>query len=100
MFHDNRRLCTIVYLSCLGGTFVVIFIPLPGVLKLITLLLLTITQFTSSLWYSLSYVPYGRRTFLRILKSTLGIQDDSSSSGGIAGYTGIQLGGGGGGGGQ
>ena len=84
-----------MYLSCLGATFVIIFVPLPGPLKLVVLLLLTVTQFCSSVWYSLSYIPYGRRTALRMLKNALGINDSSASE---AGYLGIQFGGGGGGG--
>jgi len=65
---------------------VIIFVPLPGTLKLITLLLLTITQFCASIWYSLSYIPYGRRTALRMLKNSLGIEDSSGYS-----NVGIQL---------
>jgi predicted membrane channel-forming protein YqfA (hemolysin III family) len=79
MFDEKRRITSIVYLSCLGSTMVVVFLPLPGSLKLITLLLLTITQFSASVWYSLSYVPYGRRTLLRFAKNRLGLEESDYS---------------------
>jgi hypothetical protein len=75
MFDEKRRLTSIVYLSCLGSTMVIVFLPLPGAIKLITLLLLTLTQFCASVWYTLSYVPYGRRTMLRFIKSRLGLEE-------------------------
>jgi hypothetical protein len=64
-----------VYLSCLVASLVVIFIPLPGALKLIVLLLLMITQCGASIWYSLSYIPYGRRTATRCIKRQLGLSE-------------------------
>lgn len=64
---------------------VVIFVPMPALLKLILLLLLTVTQFCASLWYTLSYIPYGRKTALRMIKNALGI--DESSYAGILGST-------------
>lgn len=87
MFDATRRETSIIYLSCLGLTLLTIFIPMPGPLKLFLLLSFTITQFCASVWYSLSYIPYGRRTAMRFLKSTLGLEDDNSAS--AAGYTGL-----------
>lgn len=90
MFDEKRREVATVYLSCLVATFVVIFIPLPNVLKLVLLLLLTLTQFCASTWYSLSYIPMGRRTALRILQRMMGIEETSSYSnifGGSGGAT-------------
>ena len=81
MFDETRKDTSTIYLSCLGLTLVIIFIPMPGALKLLLLLSLTITQFCASLWYSLSYIPYGRRTALRFLKNSLGIEEASSYSG-------------------
>lgn len=89
MFDATRRETSIVYLSCLGLTLLTIFIPMPGPLKLFLLLSFTITQFCASLWYSLSYIPYGRRTAMRLIKSTLGLEDESSAS--AAGYTGLGI---------
>jgi hypothetical protein len=62
----------------LGATLVVIFVPLPGAIKLVTLLLLTMTQFSASVWYSLSYIPYGRATALKALKRIVGIEEEPS----------------------
>lgn len=95
MFDDNRKLTSIVYLSCLVATLVVVFIPLPWAVRLFTLLALLITQCGASFWYSLSYVPYGRRTVTRMLKRALGL-DDSSPSEGWAGIPGLGGGGAGG----
>jgi len=81
MFDETRKDTSTIYLSCLGLTLVIIFIPMPGALKLLLLLSLTITQFCASLWYSLSYIPYGRRTALRFLKNSLGIEETSNYSG-------------------
>lgn len=80
MFDDKRRPTTTIYLGCLASTLVVIFIPLPGLLKLLVLLMLMITQFCASTWYSLSYVPFGRRTALRVLRNIIGIEESNSSS--------------------
>jgi uncharacterized membrane protein len=85
MFDEKRRITSTVYLSCLCSTLVIVFLPLPGSLKLITLLLLTVTQFCASVWYTMSYVPYGRRTMLRFIKNTLGIEE--------ADYANVTLGG-------
>lgn len=86
MFDEKRRETSMLYLGCLTATLVVIFIPLPGSLKLLMLLILTFTQFAASVWYSLSYIPFGRRTALRVIKRIIGIEDTSD-------YAGIQLGG-------
>lgn len=86
MFDKHRRDTSIVYLSCLVLTLLFVFIPMPGPLKLILLLLLMMIQFCASIWYSLSYIPYGRRTVTQCAKRQLGIEDASSS-----GYTNITL---------
>ena len=75
MMDERRRLTAITYLSCLVATLVVVFIPLPWALKLGTLIILLITQCASSFWYSLSYVPFGRRTVKRIAFRMLGLNE-------------------------
>lgn len=75
MFDDRRRQTSIVYLSCLGLNLLVIFLPLPAPVKLITLLILMMVQFCASVWYTLSYVPYGRRTATSFLKRQLGLAE-------------------------
>eukprot|EP00526_Cylindrotheca_closterium_P029586 CAMPEP_0113640802 /NCGR_PEP_ID=MMETSP0017_2-20120614/21416_1 /TAXON_ID=2856 /ORGANISM="Cylindrotheca closterium" /LENGTH=188 /DNA_ID=CAMNT_0000552105 /DNA_START=54 /DNA_END=617 /DNA_ORIENTATION=+ /assembly_acc=CAM_ASM_000147 len=67
LFDDTRRQTSIVYLSCLGATLVVVFLPIQWVLQLFILICLLITQCLSSFWYSLSYIPYGRRTVARVV---------------------------------
>ena len=59
----------------MAGNLTVIFIPLPGPLKLILLLIGMMVQFGASVWYTLSYIPYGRRTALKFLKRTLGLDE-------------------------
>jgi len=79
MFDEKRRYTSIVYLSCLVSTIVIVFIPIPveyGAIKLLLLVLLLIAQFCASLWYTLSYIPYGRRTFMRMLKGAFGIEEE------------------------
>jgi hypothetical protein len=75
MMDEKRRVTSITYLSCLGGTLVVVFLPLPWAPKLFTLICLVITQCGASLWYSLSYIPYGRRTVLNVIKRTFGLNE-------------------------
>jgi hypothetical protein len=84
MFDETRRETSIVYLSCLVATLLVVFLPLPGTIKLILLLLLMMTQFGASLWYTLSYIPYGRRTFLRVVQRALALDE-------TADYSNVQL---------
>ena len=73
MFDQTRYVTSVVYLSCLVSTLILIFIPMVGGLKLLLLLIFTLSQFVASCWYSLSYIPYGRRTALRLIqKYTIG----------------------------
>mmetsp|Transcript_12536 Transcript_12536/g.34785 ORF Transcript_12536/g.34785 Transcript_12536/m.34785 type:complete len:206 (-) Transcript_12536:46-663(-) len=78
MFDAKRYFTSMTYLGCLCATLVLLFIPMPHSLKLLLLVLLTLCQFIASCWYSLSYIPYGRRTALRIIKKVLGVQGDYS----------------------
>ena len=75
MFDERRRITAILYLSCLGSTLVVVFLPLPSALKLFLLILLLLTQCGSSFWYSLSYVPFGRKTVLKVFKRMFGLNE-------------------------
>ena len=61
------------------GNLIIVFLPLPASLKLILLLTGMLIQLTASVWYTLSYIPYGRRTAIRILKGALGGSWDESS---------------------
>jgi Got1/Sft2-like family len=73
MFDERRKLTATVYLSCMVATLVVVFLPLPWASKLATLVLLLLTQCGASFWYSLSYIPFGRRTVKKIIFRMLGI---------------------------
>mmetsp|Transcript_19307 Transcript_19307/g.22215 ORF Transcript_19307/g.22215 Transcript_19307/m.22215 type:complete len:202 (+) Transcript_19307:141-746(+) len=73
MFHKKRKVTTIVYLSSLLVTLVVAF--LPGIeenLRLLLLVVLLIVQVFSSLWYSLSYIPFARKAVSKCFKNTFG----------------------------
>ena len=85
MFDEKRYLTSVTYLSCLAATLIIIWIPMPGLLLFFLVLGLTMAQFCASTWYSLSYIPYGRRTALRLIKRTLSIEESN--------YSGIQIGG-------
>lgn len=68
MFHENRLWTTIIYLSSLFITLIFCVIPdIPKAMRLIILILLLFLQLFSSLWYSLSYIPFARRAVLRWL---------------------------------
>lgn len=88
MFDDKRKMVTTVYLSCLATTLVVTFLPLLWALKLALLIALLITQCGANIWYSLSYVPYGRKTALRFVKKFLGINNSNNNGEGIMGLGG------------
>ena len=81
MLDDRRRITSITYLSCLVCTLLVVFIPIKSGIKLFVLLLLLLTQFAASFWYSLSYVPYGRKTVLKVLKRAVGLNDSQPVEG-------------------
>ena len=69
MFDEKRSTTSIIYLSTLGTSIVVCFVPFPALPKMGVLVLLLLVQMCASLWYTLSYVPYGRATAKRMLKS-------------------------------
>ncbi|KAL7482699.1 hypothetical protein ACHAWX_000169, partial [Stephanocyclus meneghinianus] len=68
MFDDKRKLTSIVYLTSLGTSITVCFIPMPTGAKIGVLVLLLLLQMSASLWYTLSYIPYGRATATRMLR--------------------------------
>ena len=72
MFDEKRKMVTIVYLSTLLLSIVVCFIPFNKDAKLIVLVLLLIVQFLSSIWYSLSYIPFARRAVKKCFKNNFG----------------------------
>ncbi|CAB9522932.1 SFT2 domain containing [Seminavis robusta] len=81
MFDEKRKFTSITYLSCLVATVGCIFIPMPGFAKLLLLVCLILAQFCACMWYSLSYIPFGRRWALRCLKRQLGLDEIDFSLG-------------------
>lgn len=71
MFDEKRRTTSIIYLVSLAFSITVCFLPIPTGPKIGLLVLLLLVQMGASLWYTLSYVPYGRATARRMLRSVL-----------------------------
>lgn len=74
MFHETRKVTAIVYLSTILVTIIVCFIPIVinSSVRLLVLLLLLLVQFFAYLWYSLSYIPFGRKTVKVWVKKVCG----------------------------
>ena len=60
MFGKTRRWTSIVYLTSMVATIAVCFIPMATGVRVSLLLVLVVVQFCAMVWYTLSYVPYGR----------------------------------------
>ena len=69
MFHAKRRTATIVYLSSIILTLIFAY----GTYSTILVLLSVCVQFCALLWYSLSYIPYGRETVMSCCKKSVGL---------------------------
>eukprot|EP01082_Thalassiosira_pseudonana_P014827 g13350.t1 g13350 contig8:463029-464073(-) len=74
MFDDKRKMTSMVYLISLGTSIAVCFIPFKTGPKIGILVLLLLVQMCASLWYTLSYIPYGRATAIRMLKGTFAME--------------------------
>lgn len=72
MFDEKRKVVTIIYLSSLFVSIVVCFIKFNRDIKLFVLLVLLVVQLCSSIWYSLSYIPFARRAVKKCFKNTIG----------------------------
>lgn len=71
MFHKKRRISASLYLLFIIITLTVCFLPhIPGRIPLVMLCILI--QFTALIWYSLSYIPYGRAICKSCLLRTCG----------------------------
>merc|ERR1712164_148010 len=68
MFKETRRVACIVYMIMLVVVFVVAVTK--GELVGLVLLLLII-QACAAVWYSASYIPYGRKMIINCCKSTV-----------------------------
>ena len=75
MFDEKRRATSITYLVSLGTSIIVCFIPIPTGPKIGLLVLLLLVQMMASLWYTLSYIPYGRATAKKMILSVVNGSD-------------------------
>ncbi|GMI56660.1 hypothetical protein TeGR_g15003 [Tetraparma gracilis] len=76
MTDKSRRYTSLVYVVCLVTTFVFVFVPgIDWGARLIVLLVCVICQFLAAVWYTLSYIPYGRATVLRYSKQCCCMED-------------------------
>ena len=76
MFDEKRYVTTVTYLIALCVSIVVCFIPMATGLKIGLLVLLLLIQMCANIWYTLSYIPYGRATVRRMIVSYLSNDDD------------------------
>jgi uncharacterized membrane protein YccF (DUF307 family) len=61
MFKKERALVTIVFLGTMIATLAVAFLMVLNPTKKLVLLILIVVEFCSYVWYSLSFIPFGRR---------------------------------------
>jgi hypothetical protein len=81
MMDEKRKLTALVYVSCIGITLILIFLPLSQTLLLFLIFLTVLVQIAAAVWYNLSYIPFGRRTFLKCIKGAMGVEGDGSDNG-------------------
>ena len=77
MFDETRKVTTIVFLASLFLVLVLCFVNMENILKLTLLVTLVLVQFFASLWYSLSYIPFARKTVVKIGREKFGYADES-----------------------
>jgi hypothetical protein len=75
MFDDKRYGTTVTYLIALSVSIVVCFIPMKTGLKITCLVVLLLIQMCANIWYTLSYIPYGRATVQRMIVSFMSNDD-------------------------
>ncbi|KAF1319712.1 Vesicle transport protein, partial [Globisporangium splendens] len=75
MFHHKRRGSAIIYILFIFFTLTLCFSPhIPHRVGLV--LICVVFQFMALVWYTLSYVPYGRKIALSCCKRMCGMADD------------------------
>jgi hypothetical protein len=80
MMDDARKHSALIYVSCIALTIVLIFIPMERLIKLLIIFLVVLVQLSAGVWYNLSYIPFGRRTFCKCFKNIAGIEEDGGNS--------------------
>ena len=76
MFDKTRLVTTIVFLTCMaliitGAVLIYLGFPIPPVL----ILVLVIVQYCAYFWYSLSFIPFGRKIFCKCFKKAIDEED-------------------------
>ena len=69
MFHESRKMATILYLASLAVTLIVALIPFGnGVrgIKAMILVILLLCQYVAVAWYCMSYIPFARQMATRL----------------------------------
>ena len=69
MFAPERYIATIVYLSLMACTLTLAYYPGFIPLRLVFIVVSILSQFFALLWYTLSYIPYGRSLTLSCLRN-------------------------------
>ncbi|TDH66529.1 hypothetical protein CCR75_005792 [Bremia lactucae] len=72
MFHIKRRESAVVYVVFIFVTLALCFMPHIHH-RMVFVMMSLLVQFTALVWYSLSYVPYGRSIAKSCCKRTLGL---------------------------
>ena len=71
MFHETRRIATVIYLILLIVTLVVAT-QVTGSGSVVLVILCVIAQFLALCWYTLSYIPFARQMVMSCLGSCVG----------------------------
>ena len=81
MFNKTRAVASIMFIGALIGTIAMAIIYEKGVKwQRLVLLILVALQFCALFWYTLSYIPFGRKIFKKICGSIC-CPDDEDSKG-------------------
>ncbi|KAL7530751.1 hypothetical protein ACHAXR_003650 [Thalassiosira sp. AJA248-18] len=75
MFDEKRQITSITYLVTLVCSMWFVLFPYPTGPKISLIGLLLLVQMSACLWYTLSYIPYGRATFKRMLRSVVSMDE-------------------------
>jgi hypothetical protein len=80
MMDEKRKVSALIYVSCLFITLIIIFTPIEHQIKLLLIFMVVMVQLCAGVWYNLSYIPFGRRTFCKCFKNAVGVEDDGTNN--------------------
>jgi hypothetical protein len=79
MFHESRKLASILYLGGMGMTIILLLMPqFPT--RGFLLFMLLVTQYAAITWYCLSYIPFARDIMKRFCRRIMVYHPDHSDS--------------------